>query len=141
MPLLETRDEISAILPSIRTAAILGIKAEPRTAPAYYVPEYAQEAGIRIIPVPVFFPDVTEILGERVYRQLVDIPDAIDAVVVFRRPNDIPAHVDDILACRPSIVWMQLGIRHDEVARLLSDAGISVVQNRCLMVDLQANGI
>jgi predicted CoA-binding protein len=86
---------------------LLGIKAEPRTAPAYYV----------------------------------DLPDAIDAVVVFRRPNDIPAHVDDILACRPSIVWMQLGIRHDEVARRLSDAGISVVQNRCLMVDLQANGI
>jgi predicted CoA-binding protein len=139
VPLLETRQQIAAILPMIRTAAILGIKAEPRTAPAYYVPEYAQDAGIRIIPVPVFFPDVTEILGERVYRRLAEIPGPVDAVIVFRRPNDIPAHVDDILACRPSIVWMQLGIRHDEVAQRLSDAGISVVQNRCLMVDLQAN--
>jgi predicted CoA-binding protein len=141
VPLLETRDEISAILPAIRTAAILGIKAEPRTAPAYYVPEYVQEAGIRIIPVPVYFPDVTEILGERVYRALADIPERVDAVVIFRRPNDIPAHVDDILACRPSVVWMQSGIRHPAVADQLAAAGIKVVQNRCLMVELQSRGV
>lgn len=140
MALIETDNEITALLPRIQTAAILGIKAEPRSAPAFYVPEYAQRAGITIIPVPVFFPDVTEILGERVYRKLADVPGPIDTVVVFRRPADIPAHVDDILAARPRIVWMQLGIRHAEVARTLADAGIDVVQDRCLLVELQDRG-
>lgn len=137
MALLQSSDEIRAALPRIRTAAFLGIKAEPPTAPAYYVPEYAQEAGIRVIPVPVFFPDVTEILGQPVYRRLADIPEPVDAVVIFRRPDDIPAHVDDILAARPAIVWMQSGIRHPEVAERLAAEGIDVVQNRCLMIELQ----
>jgi predicted CoA-binding protein len=138
--LIETDDEITAVLPRIQTAAILGIKAEPRSAPAYYVPEYAQRAGITIVPVPVFFPDVTEILGERVYRRLADIPGPVDTVVVFRRSPDIPAHVDDILAAKPRLVWMQLGIRNADVARRLAGAGIDVVQDRCLLVELQDRG-
>jgi predicted CoA-binding protein len=138
--LLQTPEEIRAVLESLRTIAVLGIKPEPPTAPAYYVPEYARDAGIRVIPVPVYFPDATEILGERVYRKLADVPDPIDAVIVFRRPNDVPEHLDDMLAARPRVVWMQLGIRNDAVAERLSDAGIDVVQNRCLMVDLQRNG-
>lgn len=138
--LLQTPEEIRAVLDSLRTIAVLGIKPEPPTAPAYYVPEYAQEVGIRIIPVPVYFPEATEILGEKVYRRLVDVPEPVDAVVVFRRANDVPGHLDDMLAARPRVVWMQLGIRNDAVAEQLSDAGIDVVQNRCLMVDLQRNG-
>jgi predicted CoA-binding protein len=136
MALLETRDEIAALLPTLRTIAVLGIKMEP-AAPAYYVPAYAQRVGIRVIPVPVYYPDATEILGEKVYRRLADAPGPIDAVVVFRRPQDIPAHVDDILAAKPRVVWLQLGIRHDEVARQLSDAGMDVVQDKCLLVELQ----
>lgn len=122
-----------------RTVAVLGIKAEAQSAQAaYYVPEYLQKAGYEIIPVPVYFPEATEILGRRVYRKLVDIPGEVDLVNVFRRPVDIPQHVDDILAKRPRAVWFQLGIRHDEVAQVLAEAGIQVVQDRCIMVDHRA---
>jgi predicted CoA-binding protein len=93
-----------------------------------------------IVPVPVYYPDVTEILGEPVFRRLADVPGSLDSVVVFRRPADIPAHLEDILAAKPRSVWMQLGIRHDEVAATLSAAGIDVVQNRCLLVELQDRG-
>jgi predicted CoA-binding protein len=139
MALLETEDQISILLPALRTIAVLGIKMEPG-APAYYVPEYAQRSGIRVIPVPVYYPDATEILGEKVYRKLADIPEPIDAVVVFRRPGDIPAHLDDMLAAQPRVVWMQLGISHPGVAARLVEAGIDVVQNRCLLVELQRRG-
>jgi predicted CoA-binding protein len=85
--------------------------------------------------VPVYYPDVFEILGEPVYRKLAEIPEPVDMVNVFRRPRDIPPHLPDILAAQPRVVWMQLGISHDEVAEALARAGIKVVQDRCLMVD------
>jgi uncharacterized protein len=88
-----------------------------------------------VIPVPVYYPEVSEILGRRVYRKLVDVPEDIDLVNVFRRSQDVAGHVDDILAKKPKAVWMQLGIQNDEVAQKLADAGMKVVQNRCLMVD------
>jgi predicted CoA-binding protein len=141
MSLLETPEQIDALLPTLKRIAVLGIKTAQTGAPAYYVPEYVQSAGVEVVPVPVYYPDVTEILGERVYRRLADVPGSLDAVVVFRRPEDIPAHMDDILAAKPRVVWMQSGIRHDEVARKLSAAGIDVVQNRCLMVEMQDRGI
>jgi predicted CoA-binding protein len=141
MPLLETTEEIDALLPTLQTLAVLGIKTPESRAPAFYVAEYAQSTGRRIIPVPVYYPEVTAILGEPVFRRLADITEPVDAVVIFRRPADIPAHVDDILALAPRVVWMQLGIRHDEVAARLSAAGISVVQDRCLLVELQDRGL
>ena len=125
----------------MQTVAFLGIKTADGNAPAYYVPQSAQRAGIKIVPVPVYFPDVTEILGEKVYRRLADIPVPIDAVVVFRRPQDIPAHVTDILAAKPRVVWFQLGIRNDEVAAQLVAAGIDVVQDKCLKVELEERGL
>jgi len=137
VPILETDAEISAFLPTLKTIAVLGIKTAETGAPAYYVPAHAKRSGIRVIPVPVYYPEITEILGEPVYRKLADIPDPIDAVVVFRKPSDIPAHVADILAAKPRAVWMQLGIRNEPVARQLSDAGMIVVQDRCLMVELE----
>jgi hypothetical protein len=93
------------------------------------------QAGYEIIPVPVYYPDVTVILGREVFRKLTDIGRPIDMVNVFRRPNDIPQHVDDIIAAKPKSVWFQLGIRNDEAARRLAEAGIKVVQDRCLMVE------
>jgi hypothetical protein len=137
MSLIESEEGISALLKRMRTIAVLGIKTSETGAPAFFVPEFAQRSGMRVIPVPVYFPDVTEILGEKVYRRLADIPEALDAVVIFRRPKDIPAHLDDILAAHPKVVWMQLGIRHDIVAAALVAAGIDVVQDRCLMVELE----
>jgi predicted CoA-binding protein len=115
---------------------VLGIKTEAQQSqPAFYVPAYLSRAGFEVIPVPVYYPQATEILGRKVYRRLVDVPGEIDLVDVFRRSKDIPGHVDDILAKGPKAVWFQSGIRHDAVAERLARAGIKVVQDRCLMVD------
>jgi predicted CoA-binding protein len=78
--------------------------------------------------------------GEKVYRKLTDIPGDIDMVNVFRRPGDIPQHVDDILTKKPRSVWFQLGIRNDEAAERLARAGIDVVQDHCLLVELRRIG-
>ena len=116
--------------------AVLGIKTERQASqPAFYVPRYLDSVGFEVIPVPVYYPDVTEILGKRVYRGLIDIPGEIDLVDVFRRSHDINGHVEDILAKRPKAVWFQSGIRNGEVAEKLARAGIKVVQDRCLMVE------
>jgi predicted CoA-binding protein len=124
------------LLAGIRTIAVLGIKTESHAGqPAFYVARYMADAGYDVIPVPVYYPEVTEILGKPVYRRLADIPIDVDMVNIFRRSQDVAPHLDDILAKKPKAVWMQLGIRDDEVARTLAEAGIKVVQNRCLMVD------
>jgi predicted CoA-binding protein len=124
------------LLAGIRTIAVLGIKTESHAGqPAFYVARYMADAGYDVIPVPVYYPEVTEILGKPVYRKLADIPIDVDMVNIFRRSQDVAPHLDDILAKKPKAVWMQLGIRDDEVARKLAEAGIKVVQNRCLMVD------
>jgi len=134
--LINDSNGMRELLLETKSIAVLGIKTEAHSdQPAFYVPKYMQNAGFRIIPVPVYYPDVTEILGEKVHRQLQQIPGEVDMVNVFRRPQDIPAHLDDLLAKKPKSVWMQLGISHDGVAEQLARAGIKVVQDRCLMVD------
>jgi predicted CoA-binding protein len=141
MALIESDAGIDELLPTLKRVAVLGIKTPETGAPAFYVAEYAQRAGMTIVPVPVYYPEVKEILGEPVFRRVADIPGSLDSVVVFRRPSDVPAHLDDILAAKPRSVWMQLGIRHDETAARLSEAGIDVVQDRCLMVEMQYRGL
>jgi predicted CoA-binding protein len=127
---------IAALLHDTKTIAVLGIKPESHSDQAgFYVPAHMAAAGYEIIPVPVYYPEVTEILGKPVFRKLADIGRPIDMVNVFRRPTDIPPHVDDILAAKPKSVWFQLGIRNDEAAQRLAEAGIKVVQDRCLMVE------
>ena len=127
---------IRSLLNETKTIAVLGIKTEAQAnQPAFYVPRYMHAAGFKIIPVPVYYPEVTEILGEPVYRKVNDIPGDVDMVNVFRRPQDLPPHLDDLLAKKPKSVWMQMGIYHDEIAEKLAQAGIKVVQDRCLMVD------
>lgn len=136
--LLETGHQLRELLIRARRIAVLGIKTEAQSfQPAFYVPEYVQSEGYEIIPVPVYYPDVTTILGQPVYRRVADIPGDVDIVNVFRRSHDVPPHVDDILAKRPKAVWLQTGIRHDEVAMRLARAGIDVVQDRCLMVEVR----
>lgn len=135
--LLVTTEAIQALLRGVHTIAVLGIKTEKqRHQPAYSVPAYCAKRGLRVFPVPVYYPEVTEILGERVHRRLVDIPGPVDLVNVFRRSEDVPAHLDDILAKRPRAVWMQSGITNAEVADRLAREGIDVVQDHCLMVEL-----
>ncbi|MGZ8209891.1 MAG: CoA-binding protein [Burkholderiales bacterium] len=127
---------IKALLGETHTIAVLGIKTEAQSGqPAFYVPQYLKNAGLDVVPVPVYYPDVTHILGRQVYRKVADIPEDVDMVSVFRRPEDVTAHVDDILAKKPKSVWMQLGISNDAAAEQFARAGIKVVQNRCLMVD------
>ncbi len=137
--LIETSDGIRRVISETHRIAVLGIK-EGNDRPAYYVPEYAQQAGFEIVPVPVFYPDATEMLGEKVYRTVAAIPGDVDMVNVFRKPADIPPHIDDIIAKKPKSVWFQLGIRNDEAAEKLARAGIDVVQDRCLLVELQRVG-
>lgn len=134
--LIEDRNGIDRIFRETRRIAVLGIKTEAqRGQPAYYVPEYMQRAGFEVVPVPVYYPEATQILGQPVYRSIAEAPGPIDLVNVFRRPADVPAHVDDILAARPKAVWMQSGIRNADAARRFAEAGIRVVQDRCLMVE------
>lgn len=134
--LLESDEDIAALVNGLRRVAVLGIKTEEqRGQAAFYVPEYLQGVGIEVVPVPVYYPDVTSILGRPVFRKVADVPGDVDLVNVFRRPQDIPPHVDDIIAKRPKAVWFQLGIRNDEAARTLIAAGIDVVQDRCLLVE------
>jgi predicted CoA-binding protein len=140
--LIESTDEIRALLRRSHRIAVLGIKPETRAdQPAHFVPLYTMEAGFEVIPVPVYYPDVTEILGRPVYRRLVDVPGDIDIVNVFRRPEHVPPHVDDMIAKHPRAVWMQLGIRNDDAAERLARAGIDVVQDRCLKVELMRMGL
>jgi len=137
--LLETPAQIKTLLESTHRIAVLGIKPNPDR-PAHYVPEYAQKAGYEIVPVPVYYKGLTEMHGEKVYRKLTDVPGDIDMVNVFRRPIDIPPHVDDIIAKKPKSVWFQLGIRNDAAAEKLARAGIDVVQDHCLLVELRRIG-
>jgi predicted CoA-binding protein len=119
--------------------AVLGIKTEAqRGEPAFYVADALHRAGVEIIPVPVYFPEARHILGQPVFRRVADIPPPpLDLVDVFRRPRDLAPHLDDLLAARPAAVWLQLGIRDDAFAARLTAAGITVVQDRCLMVDYE----
>lgn len=134
--LVNDADGIAAILHDTKTIAVLGIKPETHSDQAgFYVPAHMDAAGYDVIPVPVYYPDVTEILGKPVFRTLASIGRPIDMVNVFRKPSDIPAHVDDILAAKPKSVWFQLGIRNDQAAQTLAEAGIKVVQDHCLMVE------
>jgi predicted CoA-binding protein len=137
--LIDDDEAIGRLIESTHRIAVLGIKIDPDK-PGHFVPEYAQRAGFEIVPVPVYYPEVTVILGEPVYRSLAAVPGDIDMVDVFRRPGDVPPHVPDILAKKPKSVWMQLGIRNDAAAEQLARAGIDVVQDRCLMVELRRHG-
>lgn len=139
--LIEDEAGIRAIVQRSKRVAVLGIKTELQEGQAaFYVPQYLVQAGVDVVPVPVYYPDVTHILGRPVYRRLVDIPGEIDLVDVFRRPQDIDQHVEDLLAKKPKAVWFQSGIRNDAAARRLAEAGIQVVQDRCLMVDHRRYG-
>ena len=138
--LIEDNAGIRRVLESVHRIAVLGIKTRDSGQPAYFVPEYAQRAGYEIIPVPVYYPECTEILGAPVYRTLSGIPGDVDLVNVFRRPADITQHVDDIIVTRPKAAWFQLDIRNEAAAERLARAGIDVVQDRCLMVELRRIG-
>lgn len=134
--LITNDDDIIDLAGSAKRVAVLGIRSEAYSLrPAFYVPKFLFDAGLEIVPVPVYEPEVIEIFGTKVYRKVSDVPGEIDILDVFRRPHDIPPHLPDILEKGPKAVWFQLGIRNDEAAETLARAGIKVVQDRCLKVD------
>lgn len=130
------RMDLCALLRGTKRIAVLGIKTEAQAGqPAYDVPSYLVNAGFDVVPVPVYFPEVTEILGRKVYRRLVDVPGDVDLVDVFRRKADLDAHFDDLVAKKPKVVWLQSGIKSEPFAKRLTEAGITVVMDRCIMVE------
>lgn len=134
--LLTTPTAITELLRRTRRVAVLGIRPDHMAnRPAHYVPAALLEMGLEVLPVPVVDRDVTSILSLPVYHSLTAVPGPIDLVDVFRRSEDLPPHLDDMLAARPGAVWFQSGIVNNEVAEQLARAGIQVVQSRCLMVD------
>lgn len=137
--ILRTDEQIRQLLAEVKTIAVLGIKPESHSGqPAFYVPKYLADHGYDVIPVPVYYPEVTEILGKPVYRDLNEIPGEVDMVNIFRKSSDVARHTFEILQKKPKAVWLQLGIRNDEVAEKWAEAGIKVVQDLCVMVEHRA---
>jgi predicted CoA-binding protein len=139
---IESAEAITELLAQLsagaKRIAVLGIKTEAQAdQPAYYVPKYCAEAGFDVVPVPVYYPEATSILGRPVVRRVADVPAPVDMVNVFRRSKDLAAHLEDILAAKPASVWLQSGIKDAAFADKLANAGIKVVQDRCLMVELR----
>lgn len=139
-----TDDEIRTILERARTIAVLGAHWESDR-PACYVPEYLHEVGYRVLPVNPAGVGRTWLAPEHVpfAARLTDLDESIDIVDVFRRAELLPAHEAEILGMSPlpKVVWFQLGVRNDAVAKRLRAAGITVVQDRCTLADHRRMGI
>ena len=124
-----TWDGLKQILDSVKTIAAVGLSNKPDR-PSYDVASYLQRVGYRIIPVN---PTITEVLGERAYKSLRGIPDRVDVVQIFRRPQHVPAIVEDAIAIGAKVVWMQPGTEHEEAAARAEAAGLQAVVGACMM--------
>jgi predicted CoA-binding protein len=122
-------DQIANILKGAKTIAVIGLS-DNRFRPSYGVSEYMQNQGYRIIPV---HPRVETVLGEKVYRSLSEIPDKIDIVNVFRRRDAVPAIVDEVIALKLPVLWLQESVVHEEAAEKARKAGIKVVMDLCIL--------
>ena len=129
--LINSDPDLKRLFETVRTIAVVGCSPKPER-PGHYVAKYLQDLGYRIIPVN---PGQTEILGEKCYASLRDIPEPVDMVDCFRRAEDIPPVVEDAIAIGAKFVWMQLGIVNEEAAQRAIDAGIEVVMDRCPKID------
>ena len=129
--LINSDTDLKRLFETVRTIAVVGCSPKPER-PGHYVAKYLQELGYRVIPVN---PGQTEILGEKCYASLRDIPEPVDMVDCFRRAEDIPPVVEDAIAIGAKFVWMQLGIVNEEAAQRAIDAGIEVVMDRCPKID------
>lgn len=135
--------DVRAVLKGARTVAVLGAHPTPSRA-AFYVPDYLYSHGYRILPVnPRFAGRGLSLWGEPIRATLAELREPVHIVDVFRASDAVPLHVDDILAMDPApgLVWLQLGIRNDEVAQAMKDAGIGFIQDRCTLADHRAMGI
>lgn len=141
MPILTRPAELGRVLQGSRVVAVLGARKEG-SRPSHYVPDYLHRMGYQILPVN---PELVgeELWGEPVVARLDHLAQPVDLVDVFRRSDRLADHLDEILAMRPlpRAVWFQVGIRDDEVARALTEAGIDVVQDACTMVEHRHAGL
>jgi predicted CoA-binding protein len=124
-------DPILEILKKYRTMAVVGLSSNPAR-PSFGVTEYMKGAGYRIIPVN---PNETEVLGEKSYARLEDVPEKIEIVDVFRRAGDVPPIADSAIKVGAKVVWMQLGIENAEAAERARAAGLIVVEDACILVE------
>ncbi len=132
------KDEIKAIFEETKTIAIVGLSPDSEKA-SYRVAEYLKNAGFKIVPI---YPKEDEILGEKVYRSLAEIPFDIDMVDIFRKPDAIAKVVDEVLKIKDEknikTVWFQLGLANNEAAQKAKSAGLNVVQNKCTKIEHKA---
>jgi predicted CoA-binding protein len=119
----------SDILQQPKTIAVIGLSGR-RFRPSYGVAEYMQSAGYRIIPVN---PNETEVLGEKAYATLDEVPEPVDIVDIFRRPEFVPEIVDAAIRKGAKVIWMQEGVEHAEAARQAESAGLTVIMDRCIL--------
>lgn len=124
-------EAIGAILGAYRIVAVVGLSADP-SRPSYQVAQYLQAHGYRIVPVN---PACREILGEKCYPGLRDIPFPVEVVDIFRKVDAIPAIVDDAIAVGAKVVWMQQGLREPQAAAKARQAGLGVVMDRCMKIE------
>lgn len=138
---IAVEESLRELLAGMRTIAVLGAHLDPDK-PARFVPDYLAASGYRLLPVNPTFAGRT-LWGEPFRDRLADLGEPVDLVDVFRRAEHLPGHLADILAMepRPRLVWLQLGIRHEAFAARLVEAGIDVVQDRCLMTEHEALGL
>ena len=122
-------DFIAQILQEYKTLAVVGLSSKP-TRPSHGVSEYMQQHGYRIIPVN---PNETEVLGEKVYPTLDEVPEPTEVVVIFRRPECVPEIVDAAIRKGAKVIWMQEGIEHHDAAARARAAGLTVIQDRCIL--------
>ena len=120
---------IPDLLKKSRTIAVVGLSSK-KFRPSYGVAEYMQKQGYRIIPVN---PNETQVLGEKAYARLEDVPEHVDIVDIFRRSEFVPPLVDDAIRIGASAVWMQEGVVHEEAARKARKAGLAVVMDHCIL--------
>jgi predicted CoA-binding protein len=124
-------DPILEILKNCKTIAVVGLSSN-RARPSHGVAEYMKSAGYRIIPVN---PNEKEVLGEKSYERVEDVPEKIDVVDIFRRAEEVPAAVDDAIRAGAKVVWMQLGIENAEAAEKARAAGLVVVEDACMYME------
>jgi len=126
---LPEAEKISELLKNAKTIAVVGLSDNPART-SYRVSAYMQSQGYRIIPVN---PAISEALGEKAYPTLSEVPEKIDIVNVFRRPEHVPEVVDEAIRLGVPAIWMQEGVVHEEAAEKARQAGIFVVMNRCIL--------
>ena len=124
-------DPILEILKRYKTIAVVGLSSNAMR-PSHGVAEYMQACGYRIIPVN---PNETEVLGEKSYARVEDVPEKIEIVDIFRRPEDVPPAVDGAIHAGAKVVWMQLGIENAAAAQKARSAGLTVVMNACMLIE------